>query len=75
MVLADLEQMRSLAETVVACLPEPARATFIPVNIVDWMAMFNEREVRQCRYRDCERRNNGVLISLGEPRSGGEWRP
>jgi NAD(P)-dependent dehydrogenase (short-subunit alcohol dehydrogenase family) len=38
-VLADLEEMRSSAETVVACLSEPARATFIPVNIVDWGEM------------------------------------
>lgn len=38
-VLADLEQMRSSAERVVASLLEPARATFIPVNTTNWGEM------------------------------------
>lgn len=38
-VLADLERMRSSAEAVVASLREPARATFIPVDILDWAHM------------------------------------
>jgi NAD(P)-dependent dehydrogenase (short-subunit alcohol dehydrogenase family) len=38
-VLADLEQMRSSAEAVVASLAESVRATFIAVNILDWGQM------------------------------------
>lgn len=38
-VLTDLERMRTSAEAIVTSLDEPARATFIPVNILDWAQM------------------------------------
>lgn len=38
-VLADLEQMRSTANVVVASLSESARALFVPVDILDWTQM------------------------------------
>ncbi|EXJ70201.1 uncharacterized protein A1O5_06269 [Cladophialophora psammophila CBS 110553] len=38
-VLADLEQMRSFAEAVMASLSEPSRAMFVPVDILDWAQM------------------------------------
>ncbi|KIW88698.1 uncharacterized protein Z519_10744 [Cladophialophora bantiana CBS 173.52] len=38
-VLADLEQMRSFAEAVMASFSEPSRAMFVPVDILDWAQM------------------------------------
>lgn len=38
-VLADLEQTRSTANSVVASFSEPARALFVPVDILDWAQM------------------------------------
>ncbi|KAK5400788.1 hypothetical protein LTR06_011248 [Exophiala xenobiotica] len=38
-IIADLPHSREAAEKVIASLPDPSRALFVPVNILDWQQM------------------------------------
>lgn len=38
-VIADLESTRSIAEALIASLPYPSNAMFIPASIIDWSQM------------------------------------